>query len=124
MPNVMAALPNTSDALCSTLQCLVRPTTRVPCSAAKARNLLKVAGVPQTNEMTSAAGRPKFTVLWRHVDKILLFNKFFSDCRYVRRYNRTRLCLGVQMAIFCDFLHPLFSASCMQHVSDLHPKFH
>ena len=83
MPNVMAALPNTSDALCSTLQSLVRPTTRVPCSAAKARNLLKVAGVPQTNEMTSAAGRPKFTVLWRHVDKILLFNKFFFDCQYV-----------------------------------------
>jgi len=26
------------------------------------------------------------------------------------------------MAIF-DFLHPVFSASCVQHISDLHSKF-
>ena len=40
------------------------PTTRVPCSnAAKMRNPLKFAGVPQTNETISAAGRPKFTIL-------------------------------------------------------------
>ena len=32
------------------------PTTRVPCSnAAKTRNLLKLPGVPQTNEMISTA---------------------------------------------------------------------
>ena len=40
------------------------PTTRVPCSnAAKTRNPLKFAGVPQTNEMISAASGPKFTIL-------------------------------------------------------------
>jgi len=40
------------------------PTTRVPCSnAAKTRNALKLAGVPQTNEMISAASRPKCTIL-------------------------------------------------------------
>ena len=40
-------------------------TTRVPCSnAAKARNPLKLAGVPQTDEMISAASGPKFTILW------------------------------------------------------------
>ena len=39
------------------------PSTRVPCSnAAKTRNPLKLAGVPQTNEPSSAAG-PKFTIL-------------------------------------------------------------
>ena len=26
---------------------------------------------------------PKFTILWGHVEEILLLNKFFSDCRYV-----------------------------------------
>jgi len=26
-------------------------------------------------------------------------------------------------AIFAPFLHPVFSASCVQRVSDLHPKF-
>jgi len=40
------------------------PTTRVPCSnAAKMRNQLKFAGVPQTNEMITAASGPKFTIL-------------------------------------------------------------
>jgi len=34
----------------------------------------------------------------------LLFNKFFSDCRYMpylRRYSPTKLCDGAEMAIFC-----------------------
>ena len=39
-------------------------TTSVPRSnAAKTRNPLKLAGVPQTNEMISAASGPKFTIL-------------------------------------------------------------
>ena len=60
------------------------PTTGVPCSnAAKMRNALKLPGVPQTNETISAASRPKFTILWGHLEEMLLLNKFFSDCRYV-----------------------------------------
>ena len=60
------------------------PTTRVPCSnAAKTRNPLKFAGVPQTNETISAASGPKFTILWGDVEEILLLSKFFSDCRYM-----------------------------------------
>jgi len=39
-------------------------TTRVPCSnAAKTRNPLKFAGMPQTNEKISVASKPKFTIL-------------------------------------------------------------
>jgi len=54
------------------------PTTRVPCSnVAKTRNPLKLPGVLQTNEMISAASGPKFTILWRHVEEILLLNKLF-----------------------------------------------
>ena len=57
------------------------PTTTVPCSnAAKTRNLLKVAGVPQTRQQISAVSRQKFTVLSGHVEEVLLFNKFFSEC--------------------------------------------
>jgi len=41
------------------------------------------AVMPQTNETTSAAGGPKFTIVWGHVGEILLLNKFFSDCRYM-----------------------------------------
>ena len=44
------------------------PTTRVPCSnAAKTRNLLKIAGVPQTNKTISAASGPKFTIYRGHM---------------------------------------------------------
>jgi len=39
------------------------PTTRMPYSnAAKTRNLLKFAGVPQTRQLISAASGPKFTI--------------------------------------------------------------
>jgi len=41
---------------------------------------LKFGGVPQTNETISAASGPKFTILWGHLEDILLLNKFFSDC--------------------------------------------
>jgi len=52
-------------------------------SAAKTRKPLKVAGVPQTPEKFSAVSGPKFTILCRHVEEILLLNKFFSDFRYM-----------------------------------------
>jgi len=43
----------------------------------------RIKGVPQTHQQISAASGPKFTVLSEHVDDVLLFKKFFSDCRYV-----------------------------------------
>ena len=95
------------------------PTTRVPCSnAAKTRNPLKLAGVPQTRQQISAISGPKFSILCGDVDEILLFHKFFLivnrclSCAMVRRWR-----------IFGDFLGPAFPASHVQHVSDLHPKF-
>ena len=53
------------------------------------------------------------------MEEISLFNKFFFDCRYVpqlRRYSPTNLYDGTQMAIFGDFLRPVFSVSRVQHV--------
>ena len=84
MPNVMAALPNIGGTLCSTPQSLADAHYYMPCSnAAKTRKPLKVAGVPQTPETISAAGGPKCTILWSHVEEVSLLNKFFSDCRYM-----------------------------------------
>ena len=80
---------------------------------AKTRKPLKVAGVPQTPETISAASRPKFTILWGHVEDILLLNKFFPivdkclSCE-LRRYSPTKSFDGAQMAIFGDFF-----ASCV-----------
>ena len=73
MPNVTVALPNIGGALYSTPQSLADAHYYMPCSnAAKTRNQLKFGGVPQTNETISAASGPKITILWRHLDDILL----------------------------------------------------
>jgi len=84
MPNVMAALPNIGGALWSTPQSLADTQYWSTCSnTAKTRNLLKFAGVPQTGKPISAASGLKFTILSGHVEEVLLFNKFFSDCQYM-----------------------------------------
>jgi len=105
MPNVMVALPNRGGALCPTPQSLADTLTWLPCTnAAKTRNPLKLAGVPQSPEPTSAVSGPKFTILWGRLEDILVLNKFFSDCRcvpYLRKYSPTKLCDCAQMAIFC-----------------------
>jgi len=78
MPNLMVALPNIGGALRSTPQSLADAQYYMPCSnAAKTRNQLEFGGVPQTNETVSAASGPKFTILWGHLEDILLLNKFF-----------------------------------------------
>jgi len=62
--------------------------------------------VPQTRQQISAVSGPMFTILWGHLEDILLLNKFFSDYRYVpwlQRYSPTKSCDGAQMAIFGDF---------------------
>jgi len=116
MANVMAALPNIGV---QRSKVLLTPTTRVLCSnTAKTRNTLKCTGVSHTLQQISAAGAPKFI--------ILLYNKFFSDCRYVPelwRYSPTKLCDGALMANFWLFLGPAFLVSRLQHISDLHSKF-
>jgi len=84
MPNVMVGLPNVGGALCSTPQSLADARYYMPCSnAAKTRKQLNFGRVPQTNETISSASGPKFTILWGHLEDILLLNKFFSDCRHV-----------------------------------------
>jgi len=127
MPIVMVALPNIGGALCSIRKVWLMPTTRVPYSnAAKTRNPLKFAGVPQTPEPISAASRLKFTILCGHVEEILLLNKFFpivdtclsckdsapQNCAMVRRWR-----------FFASLMRPVFPASRVQHISDLHSKF-
>jgi len=60
MPNVMVALPNIGGALYSTPQSLADAHYYMLCSyAAKTRKQLKCGGVPQSNEMISAASGPK-----------------------------------------------------------------
>jgi len=68
-----------------------RPTSivakRPPISATAEHLLFQPAskvkvGVPQSTGSISAASGPKFTILWEHVEEILL-RKIFFDCRYM-----------------------------------------
>jgi len=71
MPNVIVALPNIGGPSAQRRKVWLTPTTTVPCSnAAKTRNPLKFAGVPQTTGPISAASGSKFTILWGHVGDI------------------------------------------------------
>ena len=102
-----------------------RPLLECHAVTAKTWNPLKLAAVPQTTGSISAASAPKFTILWGHVEDILLLSKFFPivdtclSCEDMAR----QLCDGVQMAIFGEFLRPAFPASRVQHISELHSKF-
>ena len=99
----------------------------MPCSnAAKTRNQLKFAGVPQTGQPISAASRPKFTILWGHVEDILLLSSFFPivdiylSCEDIARQS---CAVVLRWRFLSTFLRPVFSASRVQQVSDLHLKF-
>jgi len=126
---VMVALPNIGGALCSTPQSLADAHYYMPCSnAAKRRKPLKVAGVPQTPKKISATSGPKFTILWEHVEEILLLNKLFPDCRLdtclsCEDTDRQSCGMVPRWRYFASFLRPVFSASHVQHISDLHSKF-
>jgi len=96
---------------------------RVPCSnAAKTRNRLKFAGVPQTRQQISGVSGPKFTILRGHVEEVSIFNNFF-------RLSIHALAAKIQpnkVVRWCqngDFLRPVFAASRVPHISDLHSKF-
>ena len=89
-------------------------------------NPLKFAGVPQTTETISAASGPKCDILWGHVGELLLLNKFFSDCRYMLNCEdstRKNCAMVPRWRFFASFLRPVFPASRVQHISDLHCKF-
>jgi len=104
-------------------------TSRAPCSnAAKTRNPFKFAGVPQTNETISAASGPKFTILSGYVEEVglLLLKKFFpivDACFSCEDITRQSCAMVRRWRFFASFLRPLFPASLLQHILDLHSKF-
>ena len=99
------------------------PTTSVPCSnAAKTWNPLKFARVPQTHQQISAVSRPKFTVLWGHVEEVSMFNRFFrlSIHASVAKTQPDKVLRWCQNG---DFFGPVFAESRVPHISEFRPAF-
>jgi len=127
MPNVMAVLPNIGDALCSMPQSLADTHCQRPCSnAAKMRNPLKFAGVPQTRQQISAVSGPKFTIFWDIWRRYCCLTSFFpivNTCLSCEDTARQSCAMMPRWRIFGNFLAPTFWASHVQHISDMHSNF-
>ena len=96
----------------------------MPCSnGAKTQNPLQFAGVPQTPEPISAVSGPKFTVLSGRVEEVLLLNKFFFQLWIHGLVAKIWPDKVVRWCRDGDFLHPVFAASRVQRILDLHCKF-
>ena len=94
--------------------------------AAKTQNPLKFVGVPQTPEPISAVSGPKFTILSGHVEEVLLLNNFFpivDICLSCEDMARQSCAMVPRWRFLATFLRPVFAASRVQRISDLHSKF-
>ena len=114
-------------------------TTRVPCSNTdKKSKPLKLAGVPQTNERFSADSRPKFTKgsqpivgrsspyckdMWRRYCCLTSFFPIVDMCLSWEDVARRSCAMVPRWQFLATFLRPVFAASPVQQVSDLHSKF-
>jgi len=104
------------------------PSTTVPCSnAAKTRNPLKFAGVPQTPKQISAVSGPKFTILSVYVEEVLLFNNFLpivDICLSFEDTARQSCAMVPRWRFFLRlFASCIFSEPRAVYISDLHSKF-
>jgi len=103
------------------------PTTAVPCSnAAKTRNPLKLAEVPQTTGPISAASTPSSPYcrnIWRRYCCLTSFSPVVDTCLSCEDIARQSCTMVRRGRLFGDLLRPVFSAIRVQHVSDLYPEF-
>jgi len=104
-----------------------RPTSivakRPPISATAEHLLFQPAskvkvGVPQSTGSISAASGPKFTILWEHVEEILLLKIFFpivDTCLSCEDIARQSCGMVPRWRLFGDFLCAVFSARSAAH---------
>jgi len=102
-------------------------TSRVPCSnAAKTRNPLKFAGVPKlTNRFQPLVGRssPYCKDMWGRYCCLTSFFPIVDTCLSCKDVARQSCAMVCRWRFFASFLRPVFPASRVLHISDLHSKF-
>jgi len=130
MSSVMAALPNIGGALCSTPQSL----------ADAQRPLLDYRAVtlPRRETRWNLQGCPKLTKgsqpivgqsspyckdMWRRYCCLTSFFRIVDMCLSCEDIARRSCAMVPIWRFLATFLHPVFAASRVQQVSDLHSKF-
>jgi len=127
MHNVMAALPNIGGALCATpqfggrllLEC--RAVTLPRCETRW--NLLGCAKLPNRSQPLVSRSSPYCGNIWRRYGCLTSFFPIVDTCLSCEDIVIQSCAMVPRWRIFGHFLHPVFSASHVQHVSDLRPKF-
>jgi len=125
MPNVMAALPNIGGALCSTPQFGWRPL--LECHAVtlpRRETRSNYMGCPKlTKRSQPLVGRssPYCGDMWTRYCSLKFF-PIVDTCLSCEDIARQSCAMVPKWRFLATFLHPVFSASRAQHVSDRHCK--
>ena len=112
----------TGGALCSIRKFWLTPTTRVP----KRETRWNLHGCPKwSNRSQPLVGRSSlyYEDMWRTYCCLISFFPIVDTCLTCEDIARQICAMVPRWWFFATFLRPVFSASHVQHVSDLHSKF-
>jgi len=127
MPNVMVALPNTGGALCSTPQSLANAYYYMPCITRPRRetrwNLQGWLKLPDRSQPLVGLSSPYCGDMWRPYCCLTSFFPIVNTCLSCEDMTRQSCAMVPRWRFLATFLRPVFSASRVQQVSDLHLKF-
>ena len=127
MPNVMAALPHIGGALCWTSQFGWRPL--LECRAVtlpRRQTRWNLEGCPKlTKRSQPLVGRssPYYEDMWRRYCCLTSFFPIVDTCLICEDIARRSCAMVPRWRFLAPFLRPVFAASRVQQVSDLHSKF-
>ena len=129
MPNVMAALPNTGGALCSTLQFGWRPLVEC-CAVTLPRretrwNWLGCPKLPDRSQPLVGQSSPYCGDMWKRYCCLTSFFLIVNTCLNCEDIAWQSCAMVPRLRFLATFLRPAFPGSRrgVQHVSDLHSKF-
>ena len=129
MPNLMVALSNIGGALCSTLQrrkVWLTPTSR--CRATRPRretrwNLQGCLKLPDRSQPLVSRSSPYCVNMCRTYCCLISFFPIVDMCLHCEAIARKICTMVPRWRFLATFLHSVFWASLMQHISDMHSKF-
>jgi len=127
MPNAMAALSNIGGALCSMPQFRWRPL--LECRAVtlpRRKTSWNLQGCPKLTKLSQPlVGRcsPYCKDMWGRYCCLTSVFPIVDTCLNCEDIARQSCVMVHRWRLFASFLCPVFSASRVQHISDLHSKF-
>jgi len=127
MPNVMAALSNTDGALCSALLFGCRPLVECRAVTLPRRetrwNLLGCPKLTKRSQLLVGRSSPYCKGMWGKYCCLTSFFPIVDTCLNCEDIARQNCTMVRRWRFFASFLCPVFPASRVQHISDLHSQF-